>query len=220
MRVCSKCNIKIGSDLDECPLCENPLDLSIKVNDVFPLVKTKYYKHDLFKKCLLLLSSFGGITSLYVNYLVNGEISWAYIVLFALLVFWITLSIGLRRSKNFLKTLFTELNIILVGAIIIDYYTGFNSWSITYVLPFICISYIVMVFLIMIFRRGSLKGHIFYTYINCLIGLIPLIFIIRDTITVTWPSSICVLLSIFLMLMVFIFDRRKVTDELERRLHF
>ena len=69
-------------------------------------------------------------------------------------------------------------------------------------------------------NTNGIKEYIIYTYLNCLIGIIPLIFIIRDTLKVVWPSIISVLLSVFLMTSLFIFNRKQVTQELKRRFHF
>ncbi|MEG0021261.1 MAG: DUF6320 domain-containing protein [Bacilli bacterium] len=221
MKKCFKCNVMINTNTDDCPLCNTPLNKNENGKDVFPILLTRYRSHELFYKILLLASIFGGILCLAINYLVSKDLKWSYFVIAGIVSFWITLIAGVRRRHYFLRMLFTEFNIILLVSFISNYFTGFNNlWSLTYVLPFISVSYILSVFITRIFLKSPLKDYIIYIYINCLIGIIPIILVFKDVVKVAWPSIISASLSVFLMLILFIFNRKQVTQELERRFHF
>ena len=220
MKKCFKCNVNINSNTDDCPLCKTPLSSKEKGNDVFPIIITKYKNHYMIYKILLTLSIIGTASTMTINYLDNRKLTWSYFVIGGILSFWVTFVAGMKRRHYILRFLFTEFNIIQIASLIWDYMTGWHGWSITYVLPLTCISYIITIFVLRIFLQRYIKEYIIYTYLNCLIGIIPLIFIIRDTLKVVWPSIISVLLSVFLMTFLFIFNRKQVTQELKRRFHF
>ena len=67
--------------------------------------------------------------------------------------------------------------------------------------------------------KNIFKDYIIYIYINCLIGLIPLYFMIKNILTVSWPSVICIIFSILSFLALAIFNYHQMKNELERRLH-
>lgn len=219
MKKCYKCNVFINSKVSKCPLCKSNLEDSIDGDNIFPVIPNIYKKHKLFFKSLLFLSILGSILCLIINYLVSDRISWAWFVIAGIASFWITFITGIKKRNNFMTLLFLEVIIVLVASIVWDYFTGWHFWSITYVLPFICIAYITLLFFLRIFLKNIFKEHIIYIYINSLIGLIPFYFILRDKLVVKWPSVCCVIFSIFAILILAIFNHKQMKNELERRLH-
>lgn len=220
MTKCFKCKVTINSNTDECPLCNTPISGKTKGNDVFPIILTKYQNHYLIYKILLTLSIIGSLTSIFINYSISKRLSWSYFVIGGIISFWATFLTGMKRRHYILRFLFAEFNVIVISSFIWDHLTGWSAWSLHYVLPFTCISYIITVFIMRIFLQKYIREYIIYAYLNSLMGLAPLIFIIRDTLKVKWPSIISVILSIVLMTSLFIFNRKQVTQELERRFHF
>lgn len=220
MKKCFKCNVNINTNVDSCPLCKSPIKGNEKTYDVFPVIMNNYNNHTLLYKLLLLISATGILTCTFINYSISKQLTWSYFVIAAIGCFWATLLTAIRRRNFFLKLLFTELNIILIASILWDALTGWHNWSITFVLPFVCISYIASIFILRLFIRKLLKDYIFYSYINCLIGMIPLYFILTNKVSIVWPSIACVVLCSFLMIALIIFSKKQVTSELERRFHF
>lgn len=219
MKKCYKCNVSINSKTPICPLCKGYIEDDKLDESVFPVISNTYKKHSLFYKILLFICISGSILSLIINYLVNNKISWSLFVIAGIISFLITFIIGIRKRNNFMSLLFIEVIIVLVSSIIWDYFTGWYFWSITYVLPFICISYITALSFMRIFLKNIFKDYIIYIYINSLIGLVPLYFILKGILTVRWPSIICVIFSIFSILFLAIFNHKQMRNELERRLH-
>ncbi len=220
MRKCFKCNININTNVEECPLCQSPLKGKEKTDDVFPVIMSNYNNHTLLYKLLLLISVTGILTCIFINYSISKHLTWSYFVIAAIGCFWATLLTAIQRRNYFLKLLFTELNVILIASILWDFITGWHNWSITFVLPLVCISYIVSIFILRLFIRRLLKDYIIYSYVNCLIGMIPLYFVLTNKVSIMWPSIACVVLCGFLMITLMIFNKKQVTSELERRFHF
>ena len=219
MKKCYRCNVLINTKVQKCPLCSGSIEDGEIGENIFPIIPNIYMKHKLFFKLLLFLSILGSVISLIINYLVSNKISWSLFVIAGFVSFWMTFITGIKKRHNFMNLLFFEAIIILISSIIWDYFTGWHFWSITYVLPFLCIAYITILFFLRIFLKNIFKDHVIYIYINSLIGLVPLYFVLKNRLSVKWPSIACIIFSIFSILVLAIFNHKQMKNELERRLH-
>lgn len=218
MNKCNKCNVFINTKTSKCPLC----GCNIKNNDginVFPHINYLDKKYHLMKKILLFLSLCGIFISLYINYSITHTLSWSYFVVLGIITFWITLLISLNSHKNLIKMLFLEMIILIGLSLIWDYSTGFKLWSINYLLPFICVLYLVGIFIIKLFMKKLESEFVFYASVASLIGLIPGILILFDKLYVKFPSYICSIFSMIMLIYLFVFNKKIVKDELEKRFH-
>ena len=220
MKKCYKCNVTVNSSLSKCPLCQNEIEHGKSETCVFPIIPTIYKKHRLLYKILSFISIFGAIMCLVINNIVSKEISWSWFVIAGILSFWLTLMTAIKRRNHFMKLLFTQFNVIIIINIFWDVVTGWNMWSINYVFPFICISYIIAMFIMRIFFKYYIKDYIMYITLNCLMGIVPLFLILFSIVSVTWPSIMSGLISIFMVSLLAIFNRKSFTKELTRRFHF
>lgn len=220
MKTCYKCNVKINTNVEECPLCHNILEEKNKGENIFPTIESKYQLREILEKIFKLLAISSVFISIFLNYVISKEISWSLFVVAGITSFFITLNITLKTRKNFMKLLFAEFNIILFSSILWDIFTGFYKWSLNYVLPLTCISYIVAIFIMRIFFKYYIKDYVFYIVTSCLIGLSPIILLIFNVVTVRWISYISVCISIFVIALMYVFNKKSLQKELERRLHF
>ncbi|MBQ6285001.1 MAG: hypothetical protein IJK67_01640 [Bacilli bacterium] len=83
---CKKCNVRIATYLDECPLCHEKLDYTkseenpynSQIENFSKRVNTIYFTKLIYK--LLIFSS---LVVMFINLLVNKKISWSLYVLFS-----------------------------------------------------------------------------------------------------------------------------------------
>lgn len=218
MSKCKRCNVTINSNTHKCPLCNNEITIN-KVDDVFPIIENKYKYHQLFFDIGIFITTLGNVLCLLINYIINKDISWSLYVVASTLTYWFTLIIAIKRRNNVNKLLLLEVIVASIGSIVWDYLTGWHLWSITYVLPFLCIAYITIFIIKLIFINNIKNDYIFYTMLNSLIGLIPFYFIFRNIIKITWPSILSISLSLSAIIFLIIFKRKILTNELEKRLH-
>ncbi len=218
MNKCLKCNVDIYTSTPICPICQNPIKLE-KDNSLFPKIKSKYKFHKELLYISLLTSFLGIIISTILNLLISHELSWCIIVDLGITSFWLTFINGINKRKKIMKLLFTEIILITILSVFWDYYTGFHKWSIIYVLPFLCIAYTITFLILRIFTNKVNKDIIIYTYINALIGLIPLYFILKKSFKTLWPSYFSVITSIIALIFLFVFNYKTLENELARRLH-
>lgn len=217
MNNCPKCGINLKTRTNRCPLCHNKIEIN---NDysIYPKIRPRYRFPILLKRILLLTSLCGIIFSLIINYLISKKLSWSIFVILGIASFLITFSLGMKKRHSFTKLLFAEVISIITLSITWDYFTGFHKWSLIYVLPLICISYTLTFLIFRIFTNIN-KDFVIYTYLNSLIGLIPLYFIIKRNINPLWPSYVSAFTSIFALLFLLVFNHHTIENELERRLH-
>lgn len=218
MNKCPKCDVILKTDNNVCPLCHNKIILE-ENNSIYPKIKSTYRNHNLLMKISLFTSICGIIFSLLINYWIYNEISWSIFVILGIISFWLTFSMGMNHKQGFMRILFAEIISIIILSIIWDLLTGFHKWSLTYCLPFLCICYTITFLIIRIFTRYTKKEYILYTYLNSLIGLFPLYFILSNKLSTLWPSYISVSTSIFALIFLFIFNHHTLETEIERRLH-
>lgn len=218
MRKCLKCQVDIASSTDVCPLCKTPIQKG-STNDVFPKIEYNYKNHNLLLNILKVCSLIASILCLFINFTINRSITWSWFIIAGIFSFWLTLTTAIRGRKHFISLLFGEMLIIIIVSFLWDYFTGFNLWSINYCLPFLTSIYTISILLMRIFRANLAKEFIFYATINSLIGLVPGVFLLLKLVTVLWPSYISVIISIVILVVLIVFNKRQVKNELKRRLH-
>lgn len=218
MNKCINCQVTIQTNLNKCPLCNQEIK-NEKPNSVYPEIKTSYKAHHILYRILLLISLLGITLSLFINYIISYKISWSFFVSLGIICFWVTFITAVKHRKNISKLLFAEIIALIIIAYVIDRLTGYHRWAIIYVLPFLCLSYTIIFILARIFRNHVTKELILYTYLNSLIGLIPLIFLIRKSIFPRWPSIISIIGSIFAIIFLTIFNHKTLKNEIEKYLH-
>ena len=218
MNKCDKCNVNLHLSNDTCPLCHNKIEYKGN-NSIFPETKSTFKLHRLLIRISLLISTCGIIFALFINYSINKRLSWSIFVILGILSFWLTFILGTKKRHNFYKLLITEIISLISLSIIWDYYTGFHKWSLIFVLPFLCIAYTITFLILRIFTNKINKDYILYTYLNSLIGLVPLYFTLTNKFKILWPSYLSVSISIFTIIFLIIFNHRTLENEIERRLH-
>ena len=218
MSKCYKCNVTINSNTDICPLCKSRLEVNNSF-DVFPELENKYKKHSLVISILRLCSLIAICVCLFINYIISNEISWSSFVIISIICFWLTLVTALRDRKSFLKMMFAEIFLAIISSIFWDILTGWHMWSINYVFPFLCAIYSIIMLIMRIFIKNNIKDNFSYITFNSAMGLLPGILLLFDIVTVSWPSYICVITSIVILLFIYTFNKRQLKNEIKRRLH-
>ena len=70
MKQCKKCHVKVRTDEDVCPLCQNKL-VGSKIENIFPYVPTIKKRFSLFFKILLLVSIIISLICVAIDYALN-----------------------------------------------------------------------------------------------------------------------------------------------------
>ena len=88
-----------------------------------------------------------------------------------------------------------------------------------YVLPFLCIGAIISTCVLAYFLKLHTSEYILYLILDAILGLIPLIFLLKHKVSILYPSAISVSISIIVFGGLFIFRRDLFFSEIQRRTH-
>ncbi len=219
MKYCNNCKVEVVGIRKNCPLCQEALKGDKPQDEVFPQVMFIYKEHSLFFKILLLVSIIVGSTTVALNILLNEWGAWSLFVLGGLGSVWASLITAINKRNNIPKNIVYQVMIISVIAIIWDLLTGWRSWSISYVIPFVCFFAMISMAVISKVLKLYIEDYILYIIIDGLFGIIPIIFIFTGGLSVIYPSLICIVTSIISLSTILIFEDKKLLAEIKRRLH-
>ena len=126
-------------------------------------------------------------------------------------------------SAHFKFAYITTINTTTIFALIfiffIDRLTGFDGWSVNYVIPQILILANVGIFILMMINRMVLREFLFYQLAMTIIGFIPIGLILSDIVTRPLTSFVSIIISAVILLGTIIFGDKTVKSELIRRFH-
>ena len=176
MRICKKCNLKIKTDSDICPLCQNKL-IGKKEDNIFPNIPNIYRKYFTLFKMLLLISIIISLICITIDLMIN-KYHFSIFVVLGFICLFIILKTAFNNKESLFKSILSQLIILSILSILWDYFTGFHYWSITYVIPILCIICSINLAILSIVLKDYLDEEMFYFICIALIGIIPLIFII------------------------------------------
>lgn len=220
MKWCEKCKVKIIDNKSYCPLCQNELmGKNQVVEDLFPTSYKGTKERHMIMKVLTFMMILVGMLSVFFNLLYKTEIWWSLIVVMTLICIRISLSIAITKHRNILKYLFHQSLIIILLALFIDYVTGQNGWSVTFVLPMIFTLAMTLMYLLSKILHLQAGEYMIYLLLDALFGIIPIVFLLTDSVKTPVPSLVCIMISMISVTALIIFEGSAMYSELKRRLH-
>lgn len=218
MKYCEKCGVSVRGEKERCPLCNAVLQGEPEASG-FPELPNEHKRRRLWISILALVSVTACVVCLLLNFMFRERGPWSLFVLGGTLCMWVMLGIALHKQRNIPKTLVWEVFIATLLCVWWDHFTGWNRWSINFVMPIICMGAMVtLVFMFRLFHvpSGSL---IVYLLVDFLLGVVQMVLLLSGWITVPLPSLLCVGVSLIMLAAMLIFRGRHVREELRRRLH-
>lgn len=220
MKWCEKCKVKIIGTENYCPLCQNELTkLDEREEDLFPTAYKGAQERHMIMKVLTFMMTLVGIISVFLNILFPTQIWWGLIVVVTLICIRASLSIAIAKHKNILKYLLHQSLIIIVLALFIDYVTGQHGWAVTFVLPIIFTLAMIVMYLLSKILHLQAGEYMIYLLLDALFGIIPIVFLVTDSVKTPIPSLVCIMISIISVTALIIFEGSAMYSELKRRLH-
>lgn len=218
MRICKKCGVKVRGTETVCPLCQHKLS-GEPGEKVYPVIPTVYRQHELFFKCLILISVAAGVVCAAVNLLVPGNGCWSVFVALGILCFWISLAYAVRKRDNIPKNITVQVFLVSVLSFGWDWLTGWRGWSLDFVIPIACGAAMLSLFIIAKVMKLPPEDYIIYFMVDILFGVVPLVFYLTGLIRVAVPSVVCISLSFLSLSALIIFEGKEMLRELARRFH-
>lgn len=132
---------------------------------------------------------------------------------------WLTVGIAVKKRGRPLKAVFWQVCVLSGLVLAWDCGTGWRGWSLNYVLPILYTC--TMLAMAVIARLLHLRSpdYLLYLLLNILLGLIPLVLLLRGVLWAVYPAVICAAVSVLFLAILILFEGPALKDELLRRLH-
>ncbi len=227
MQYCEACKVSISTKTEKCPLCHAPLP---PCEDA--ALEQTYPDFSPFKRrnrLLTLLYSAVCLTAIFVCVLVNlltwNNHLWSALVTAPVLYVWLCGLITFRKRAHLgLKLMAHAIGIVLV-LVVINSFTDSQkvvshvSWAVSYTMPFTFVGFILLINVLMAHKRHTLRDYVLYQISLCVIGFIPLLLVLLGVAQPVYPSIIAAACSALTIGALFLFGRKKVVAELNRKFH-
>lgn len=219
MYYCKKCGFSVTGSSGKCPFCKADLTGEPDGENVFPEIPYKEQKNDLLIRLLALGTIIAAAICIAVNYFRQDDGWWSVYVSAGLLSAWFAVGITVKKHGNSLKAVLWQ---VCAGSCLIflwDYWTGFAGWSLEFVMPILYICSFFLMTILVWFLHLKPQDYLLYLGWDLLLGMIPLGLLFGGMLEVTYPSVICVLVSITGFAVLILFRGAALRAELIRRFH-
>ena len=131
---------------------------------------------------------------------------------------WLLIRVGYQKRKNPLKNSMWQLIFIMIGAILWDYATGWIGWSVDFAIPLaVLLNGVTMQILARAYKM-EVSEYLFYLMQSGAAGIVPAILWLTGTVRITWPSVICVGLSVLYLIGLFFFRGKDFMREMQKKI--
>ena len=224
MKYCSQCKIKIVSEDDRCPLCQNKVMRVIRENETsesaFPHIPDLTERYQFMLRIMVFLSFVVIVISCTINFLIPSKGWWSLFVVAAVICIWVSLGIAFKKRKNISKNIIWQMLLLSVISLLGDWFTGGRGWSINYVLPVLYMSVMLVLVVVNKVLKLAIEDYMVYTLLGGFFGIIPVLFLVSGILNNIYPSLFCVSGSIIFLSAILVFRGGDMIGELKRRFHW
>jgi len=221
MKYCKQCKVSCLDHVDRCPLCDAPFDQEpINSEDSrYPDLELSPKSYNIVKRIFYFVTAVIATLSIGLDLWIDDEITWSLISLAIVLYSWTVVYHAIRNNIHIASKIFVQALSGSLFIFFIDRLTGFDGWSVNYVIPQILILANVGIFILMMINRMVLREFLFYQLAMTIIGFIPIFLILGDIVTRPLTSFVSIAISAVILLGTIIFGDKTVKSELIRRFH-
>lgn len=219
MLYCPKCNVDVEGQKDCCPLCQGELAGKEPSREPYRQLQPERFNRNFLFRIISFASVSAMVLAVALNFLLRPDVWWSLIAVAAVASVWVTLSIGITFRKRLFKNITLQLFFITAVSVLWDVSIGWQGWSIDYVLPCACVTYLFSIFILSKTTKGPQNSYVIYLVLDAVYGIVPLIFILTGILNVIWPSIVCVACSLISIAGLLIFDGRALREEISKKLH-
>lgn len=224
MKTCNACHITVNTTAEFCPLCGSALDDNTQKESVilnpYPNLSKTIQQYGFLRRLLLFISLFVVIGCVLINLLTPHEDLWSLLVAAGVAYFWLIVPPILRRGSNRARQIMSQVIFTSLLVLGIDFFFGYQGWSLDYVIPSLLMAGIVGIALMAIFNRTRWAQYVLYQLIVATFSFVPLVLYLvglTDSMVMVLVTAILGLAS---LLATIIFADRSVKNEFKRRFHF
>ena len=220
MRRCPDCAIGVEGEWTRCPLCAAPLE-GRAAPSPYPAVPLRFTRRRVLR--ILTLTSLAVIALSFLAQLLfrpdQEDIGALRSVWLGVVATWLVVLVAVSKRRNLAK--FIVYLVALAGGVCVywDYLTGWDAWSLTYVVPILCAASLIGLVITVRAVRMQVGDYVVYSGLTVLLGLTPLVFLSLGWVGTAIPSAICGGLSVVAIVLLLTVRGGAVRHELATRLH-
>ena len=225
MKSCPECNILVGGSSVNCPLCGSKLlitDNNDNETDLYPDFSQPSKRRGKFPFLARLFAFISLITIMIcglINLLVDHRLSWSLYVIGGIVALWASVGVHLLTNINLNNNLLLDLCALSLYLLLIDKLTGWQKWSINYVIPILYIGVMIATIILALVFRDYWREYILSLVSICILGLGPLLIFFTNKSPMRYLCLGAALLAAALMVGLIYFAGGKLFSEWKRRMN-
>lgn len=220
MKYCSKCQMKVQNQLNNCPLCGQLLEsVEFEIERDYPEQFAKKRRFSIRKSIIFLammIISFSFISGIFQDFQWN----WVFIITAATLYLTISAILGSRVKRNIGPNILTQVIGISALSIIIDYFLGYSGWSLEIIFPLGLMVGTTIITVMILLNSKRLTDLVIYQLMFGLMGIVILAMIYFQVILFRQIAIIGSYYTIITCVGLFFFADRQMIHELKKKFHY
>lgn len=219
MSRCNLCKVEVRDDAAICPLCRCVLEKTENVENTYPNVRISTKKLNLIIRIYTFLAILAEALLVFINVKTFQGTYWSVITGGALLYVFIVLKFAFEDDMEYRKKSIILIMTGILYVILIDVMTGFQGWSLNYVLPGGIMLFNTGIIFLMLFNSRNWQSYLLFQLLTIVWSIVPFILYKTGNITDIMVSLVAFAYSVFLFLGTMIIGGRRAGVELKRRFH-
>ena len=220
MKYCSKCQMKVQNQLNNCPLCGQLLEsVEFEIERDYPEQFAKKRRFSIRKSIIFLamvIISFSFISGIFQDFQWN----WVFIITAATLYLTISAILGSRVKRNIGPNILTQVIGISALSIIIDYFLGYSGWSLDVIFPLGLMAGTTIITVMILLNPKRFTDLVIYQLMFGLMGIVILAMIYFQVILFRQIAIIGSYYTIITCVGLFFFADRQMIHELKKKFHY
>mgnify|MGYP004685111323 FL=1 len=220
MKYCSKCQMKVQNQLNNCPLCGQSLEsVEFEIERDYPEQFAKKRRFSIRKFIIFLamvIISFSFISGIFQDFQWN----WVLIITASTLYVTISAILGSRVKRNIGPNILTQVIGISALSIIIDYFFGYSGWSLDIIFPLDLMAGTTIITVMILLNPKRFTDLVIYQLMFGLMGIVILAMIYFQVIIFRQIAIIGSYYTIITCVGLFFFADRQMIHELKKKFHY
>ena len=220
MKYCSKCQMKVQNQLNNCPLCGQSLEsVEFEIERDYPEQFAKKRRFSIRKFIIFLamvIISFSFISGIFQDFQWN----WVLIITASTLYVTISAILGSRVKRNIGPNILTQVIGISALSIIIDYFLGYSGWSLEIIFPLGLMAGTTIITVMILLNSKRFTDLVIYQLMFGLMGIVILAMIYFQVIIFRQIAIIGSYYTIITCVGLFFFADRQMIHELKKKFHY
>ena len=220
MKYCSKCQMKVQNQLNNCQLCGQSLEsVEFEIERDYPEQFAKKRRFSIRKSIIFLammIISFSFISGIFQDFQWN----WVFIITAATLYLTISAILGSRVKRNIGPNILTQVIGISALSIIIDYFLGYSGWSLEIIFPLGLMAGTTIITVMILLNSKRFTDLVIYQLMFGLMGIVILAMIYFQVILFRQIAIIGSYYTIITCVGLFFFADRQMIHELKKKFHY